>query len=273
MDDDMQNDMHETVTVEQTLNAMHVRSGKYCATEFGRFLAAEFERFLAVTFSILAVLTIFIAIMSMKINPPVFNSEVKSYERYKQELLAWNEITELPAAKRGIAIALSLPEGDKTRIREKVWDEITLDKLKVDGGFKELTNFMDLKLGKDELEDSLEKFESFEDYQRTDEDITQYIDNFDSRYQKIDKKGMKLPEPILAFKLLRRANLTKEEKLLVLTGMDYSKKTELYTQAQKSLKKFKGGVATGGASSFSAPAVKLEPSFLADNEEALWNAG
>ncbi len=47
--------------------------------------------------------------MATKINLPTFN-ESKSYELYKQELNAWNEITELHKKKRGIAVALTLPE-------------------------------------------------------------------------------------------------------------------------------------------------------------------
>ncbi len=38
----------------------------------------------------------------MKINPPDFRN--KSYERYKQELQAWQEITDLAKAKQGIAV-------------------------------------------------------------------------------------------------------------------------------------------------------------------------
>ena len=52
---------------------------------------------------------------------------------------------------------------------------------------------------------------------------------------------MALPPEILAFKLLRKANITPEEKLLVLTGMNYEQKETLYEEAKKSLKQFKGG--------------------------------
>ena len=213
--------------------------------------------------------------MSMKINPPSFKSEVKSYERYKQELLAWQVVTDIPKEKQGIAVALTLPEGDPSRIREKVFDECSLTTLKTETGLDTLIAYLDKKLGKDDLEDSWEKFERFEDYKRLDaESITEYISNFDQRYQRVEKMDMKLPSAILAFKLLRRANISREEKLLVMTGLDYSKKDEMYEQAKKSLQKFKGGVIdSGGASGFSSTAIKLEPVFLAENEEALWNAG
>lgn len=209
----------------------------------------------------------------MKLSPPEYNIG-KSYERYKQELLAWREITDLSKKKQGIAVALSLPENDNTTIREQVFEELSIDELKADDGLEKLITYLDSKLGKDDLEDSLEKFEDFEDFERTDMmSVNEYITKYDNKYNKIMKKGMILPAEILAFKLLRKANITRAEKLLVLTGMDYSDKGTLYNQAKKSLKKFKGDSATSGSISDGVSAIKLEPAFLAENEEALMAAG
>ena len=84
---------------------------------------------------------------------------------------------------------------------------------------------MDSHLKKDDLADSQEKFEEFEDFERKEGmSITEYIASFDSIYRKMGKLKMKLPMEILAFKLLRKANIGKEEKLLVLTGMNYDHK-------------------------------------------------
>ena len=198
--------------------------------------------------------------MSMKIAPPQF-SKSKCYERYKQELLAWREITELSKKKQGIALALSLPDEDDSGIRAQVFEELSLNELKEGNGFEKLITFLDGKLGKDELEDCLEKFEDFEDFQRVDSmTINDYIAKFDSKYHKIQKKGMSLPSEILAFKLLRRANISRDEKLLVMTGMNYSEKSTLYDQAKRSLKKFKGD------SVDCTSAVKLEPTYHTEKE-------
>ncbi|KAL5015623.1 hypothetical protein ScPMuIL_007293, partial [Solemya velum] len=86
------------------------------------------------------------------------------------------------------------------------------------------------------------------------------------------KKNMKLPSEILAFKLLRKANITKEEKMLVLTGMNYENKNTLYEEAKKSLKKFKAEDSNMSMENL-ASNIKLEPTFLAENEEALLAAG
>ena len=42
----------------------------------------------------------------------------KSYERYKQELLAWMEVTEVSRSKQGILIASTLPNEETFKIRE-----------------------------------------------------------------------------------------------------------------------------------------------------------
>ena len=50
--------------------------------------------------------------------------------------------------------------------------------------------------------------------------ISEYIASFVSMYRKIEKLKMTLPSEILAFKLLRKANISKEEIMLVLTGLN-----------------------------------------------------
>ena len=209
--------------------------------------------------------------MTTRINPPSYNSG-KLYERFKQELLAWREITELSQHKQGIAVALSLPEADENKIKDKVFDQISLDELKGEDGLNILIGFLDKHLGKDELADSIEKFEDFDDFKRKEgQTIHEFIAMFDSKYRKKEKKDMGLPSEILAFKLLKKANITKEEKLLVLTGMNFDNKRYLYKEAKSSLKKFKGDdVHPRGNENVS---IKLEPAYLAEHEDILFVAG
>ena len=207
----------------------------------------------------------------MKINPPDFKA--KNYERYRLELEAWREITDLKKGKQGIAIALSLPEDDESGIREKVFDELAISDLKADTGLDTLLTFLDNKLQKDDLADSWDKFNDFEEYKREKgQSISDYISKFDQKYKKIVRKKMTLPSEILAFKLLKRATLNPEEHMLVLTGMDYSTKETLYDQAIRSLKKFKGDQVVESTKADGA-AIKLDAAYLAENEDVLMAAG
>ena len=40
--------------------------------------------------------------------------------------MAWREITEVAKEKKGIAVALTFPEEDETKIREKVYEHSSL---------------------------------------------------------------------------------------------------------------------------------------------------
>ena len=203
--------------------------------------------------------------MTTRINPPSLE-KAKNYERFKQEVLAWKEITDLAKNKQGIAVALSLPEDEEHQIKDKVFDQISIDDLKSDFGLSLLIEFLDKHLAKDDLTDSLEKFDDFDDFRRKEgQSIHEYIAMFDAKYKNIEKKSMSLPSEILAFKLLKKANITKEERLLVLTGMNYEQKFTLYEEAKSSLKKFKGDSGVQNEKS----SIKLEPAYLAENEEAL----
>ena len=125
-------------------------------------------------------------------------------------------------------------------------------------------------MGKDDLADSVEKFDDFDDFQRNEgQTIQEYIAMFDSKYRKIEKKDMPLPSEILAFKLLKKANITKEEKVLVLTGMNFDNKASLYEEAKASLKMFKGDDCRVNEKL----SIKLEPAYLAENEDVLLAAG
>ena len=71
--------------------------------------------------------------MSMKIKAPAYKES--NYERYRLELMAWWEVTDIPKEKQVIAIALSLPEEIECSIREKMFDELSIAQLKADEGF------------------------------------------------------------------------------------------------------------------------------------------
>ena len=88
-----------------------------------------------------------IAEMSMKLNPPNCVSNEKTCERWKTEIKEWELVTDVPKAKGGIPIALSLPDNDSSKIREQVFEEISIDVLGKETGIKTLLDFMELRLG------------------------------------------------------------------------------------------------------------------------------
>ena len=85
-----------------------------------------------------------------------------------------------------------------------------------------------------------------------------FIEVFDMNYNKLDKLGIKLPPEILAFKLLIQCNLTKEEEMLVKSGIDYTKKANMYQDTKESLKKFKGDCSQTNFGNGQAISIKKE---------------
>jgi hypothetical protein len=139
--------------------------------------------------------------------------------------------------------------------------------MKKDDGLQKVIDFLDGELGKDEMEASFANFEDFDDYRKSPhESFNAYISNFDQKVSKMKKTGCTLPSHVLAFTLLRRAGLSMEEKMLVLSGVNYENKDTLYEQTIKSMKKFKGEGSSCGANissmnSPSQPVIKVEPAY------------
>ena len=97
--------------------------------------------------------------MSMKIKAPVYKDS--NYECYCLELMAWQEVKDIPKEKQGIAIALSLPEETECSTCEKIFDELSITQLKADAGFETLIEFLDEKFKKEDIIDSWDKFNDF----------------------------------------------------------------------------------------------------------------
>ena len=206
----------------------------------------------------------------MTINPPGLAS--KSYELYKQELLAWREVTEVCRSKQGIVIALTLPNEEPFRVRENVLNDLSLDELKRENGLDTLIQYLDVNLEKDDLSDRFEKYEDFENFHRTNgQNIREFIADFDFKYRKLWKMSINLPPEILAFKLLKTVNITKHQRMLVLTGVNFSNKETIYEDMKQSLKKFIGNSTENSVQLGSN--VKLGPEFLAKHERELFKAG
>ena len=66
-------------------------------------------------------------------------------------------------------VALILPCEHTSGIRGSVFEEIEVAELAKETGLDTLIDFMNKHLGKDDLTDTYEKFEKFEDFSRADE--------------------------------------------------------------------------------------------------------
>ena len=145
---------------------------------------------------------------SLKTPPPMRSGS--SYDDWKKEIQVWKLLTDLEKEKQGPALLLSLSgkardaalELDIVDISTAIGLEIIIDRL--DKLFL---------VDRDKL--AFAAYEKFESYTRSsDLPIESYIADFDHLYNNVKKFGMTLPEGVLAFRLLKSANLTQDEEKL-----------------------------------------------------------
>ena len=157
--------------------------------------------------------------MCFHIKCPVFE-EASDYEAFEIKVKAWQEVTSVPVESRGIHLTLSMVEKS-----EEVLGNVTLDEMKGAEGVNNVLKYLKKAYGKDEMTDTLEKYENYRVLTRTaGQSINAFCTEFEKRVKYIENKGINFPEEVKAFDLLRSAKITREEKKLVLTGVDYSKK-------------------------------------------------
>ena len=204
----------------------------------------------------------------LNITPPDLN-ECKTYEAYKRELSAWAAVTDLPATKQGNYIALSLPNKSKfgNDLKERVFEALTAEELQSDQGLEKVKDFLNKELGKNAVDDIIEKWDSFDSCKKEDsQSLEDFITDFETRYNRIKVSGTQLPGEILAYMLMKRAGLTHIEKMLILSRIDIEKKDTLFNDVKSNMKNILGKRLQDKSK---ADQITLEPAFLAQNEEVL----
>ena len=146
-------------------------------------------------------------------NPPTLEKN-KTYEQWKNEIALWELVTDLDVKKRGLALALSL----QGKPRE-VALEIDPAKLNTDNGVKFLVTELDKLFVKDKVDQTYSAYTDFDKYKRESTmDMSEFIINFEQKYNKCKKYAMTLPDTVLAFKLLDNAGLSQNDRQLALTA-------------------------------------------------------
>ena len=180
----------------------------------------------------------------MKLQPPSFISERKSYDAYKRELKVWSIATSIDKAKQALVIALSLPDDHDSNIKEKVFSEIETDVLNNDTGLESLIAFFDKRFAKDNFVVAYEKYQCWTNlYRKVDQKVEDFISDYESVCKDAERYGIKDFEVIKAFKLLDASCLDPVERQLVFTGIDFDKakaEKNIFEQMKCSIKKFKG---------------------------------
>ena len=198
---------------------------------------------------------------------PPFGGE-KSYESWRNELLAWKVLTNVGHKKQALAVALSF-END-SEVRQRIFNEIDVEELNANDGLEKLLILLDKWYKKDDLTGAYEAWRNFDTYTKGKEvTMEAYILGYQIKCKALSKHRIEIPKCVLAFKLLDCAGLELRDKQLVLTAVNYDEPEELLDQMINALKKFfssEGAHAntSGQSSKPSAITVKSEPVYVSE---------
>ena len=148
---------------------------------------------------------------SFKLPPDPSSSN--SYVLWRKDALIWQKLTGVAKAKQGLALQYACR--GNARIHEAVTN-IDDARVECDDGFKNVLAVLDALFKLDEKDEEMKAYQEFETARREDgQTIADFINQFDELYKKTKDHGNVMTENLLALKLMRAANLTNTQQLII----------------------------------------------------------
>ena len=163
--------------------------------------------------------------------PPSFDPEKDHYNSWRDDIEVWKMLTDIPKAKIGAAVYLALQGKARELVRT-----LTTAEIGADDGFEKMIERLDEVYRADSCSVAFTAFSEFYEYRReAGQDFSAFIVEFEKRYHKVKTSDIKeLPDGVLAFFLLKAANLPKESEQLARA----TAKLELKDMREKLMKIF-----------------------------------
>lgn len=145
--------------------------------------------------------------MSSKAKPPVMRDDL-TYEDWKSDVEIWSDYSDLEKEKQGSAVYLTLTG----KAQQTVRSDVTRAKMKSATGLTDVLNCLDKLFKKDETVSGFDAYEQFSEYRRSQGvTIKDFLVEFNLKYSKLKTQKMVLPDGVLAFYVLKCANLSGEQ--------------------------------------------------------------
>ena len=153
--------------------------------------------------------SIAMAAKNVIINPPQLNDDI-AYSDWKKEIDFWQIATSIKEEKQGAAIFLSLTGKSREAVLELTKEEISGNE-----GVKKVIEKLDGLWKEDDKKQAFNAYEKFEQFRRPEHmGVTDYLNAFERLNNKLKMHQMNLPEGVLAYRVLKSANLTSEQEQL-----------------------------------------------------------
>ena len=157
--------------------------------------------------------------MSYKVTPPDLE-QCKTYDVYVKRLTVWEVTTPAPKNTHGPIIAGGLPNESLKYgkgLQDKFFEQVDTDELVKETGLQLVKDFLQKELGETDLNKTIRRWDEFENFVGGDKGIEEFVSDFESYNNLITASTTALiPPEIRAFMLLKRANVTWNQRTLVL---------------------------------------------------------
>ena len=185
--------------------------------------------------------------------PPPFDSKVDVYTKWKNKFTLWQSITDVAKAKQGGLLVLRLDDATQ----EAVLELVTHEEIKEEDGAKKVLDKLDVIFDIDTSLTAYQAYEEFESYRRpVNLSIAEYCSEFQRKLAKVKNSGTTLAEHIIAYRLLKSANLSETEEQLVKATTATMTNDDMTKQLKKV---FNSTLASGMSKSEGEVKIKEEP--------------
>jgi hypothetical protein len=145
---------------------------------------------------------------------PSWDGDLATWRKFQRKVAIWGEASTTTLVRRGVRL-LSCLSGD-------AWDateDVDMSRLKSDDGVDYLMSYLEGRLEVDKVHligRAMEEF-FFQVRREPKESVNKFLNRFKAAAFRLKENSVVLPDPALAFWLLKRANLTREMRSNVLT--------------------------------------------------------
>ena len=160
--------------------------------------------------------------------PPTFEKG-QDYAKWIKKLKIWRKLTSLEANKQGPAVLFALFEEAQDAVLE-------LDESKIAhaSGVENIIECLDKLYLQDKTQTAFDALEAFEGYKRpTELSISEYCNEFEKRWNKAKSYGTTMSDDVLAYRLLKSANLPESQQQLAKATIGELKYDNMKTQLKK----------------------------------------
>ena len=197
------------------------------------------------------------------LTPPVWKIKDEKYADFKFETELWSRFTTVEEEKRGFSVYSLLPY--EKGVHDTVRTAIQNNEVQIEAAdaVNQIFKVLDKIFLEDDLISLYETWKTFTHFVKTNQTIEEFIDLFDQNIKKLKLKGIELPQKVLALQILDAAKLEQNERQIVLTGVNFNEKEQMFDQMKIALRKYIG---SSSKSAEERPTVKEEVLHTTYNE-------